>query len=163
MTQFGIGPEDLRRLARLVEENGLSELRYEDGDLRITLRTAAHRHSAVMTSAPTVLEYVDDDRDTSLSSETIPPDARPSFASGPLVPVEAPVMGVFYRAPGPGTPPFVEVGDMVEAGQPVGMIEAMKVFSEVLAEVAGVVREFPAKNGALVQPGETLMVVEVLE
>jgi acetyl-CoA carboxylase biotin carboxyl carrier protein len=85
----------------------------------------------------------------------------PPFTAAPAGRViEAPVMGVFYRSPAPGEPPFVDVGDTVESGQPVGMIEAMKVFSEVLCEVTGRVIDIPAKNGALVQPGERLVVVE---
>jgi biotin carboxyl carrier protein len=72
-------------------------------------------------------------------------------------------MGVFYRAAAPGEPPLVEVGDAVSAGQPVGLIEAMKVFSEVLAESPGIVRAIPAKNGALVQPGDPLVVLEGTE
>jgi acetyl-CoA carboxylase biotin carboxyl carrier protein len=72
-------------------------------------------------------------------------------------------MGIFYRSPEPGAAPFVEIGDLVEPGQPVGLIEAMKLFSEVLAEVAGRVREVPAKDGKLVQMGETLLVLEVIE
>ena len=70
-------------------------------------------------------------------------------------------MGVFYRSPAPGEPPFVEPGDTVEVGQPVGMIEAMKVFSEVLAEQGGRVRRIVADNGALVQPGDPLVELEV--
>jgi acetyl-CoA carboxylase biotin carboxyl carrier protein len=72
-------------------------------------------------------------------------------------------MGVFYRAPAPGEPSFIEVGDIIEVGQPIGMIEAMKVFSEVLAEMAGTVLEIPAKNGALVQPGDALVLLEEVE
>ncbi len=74
--------------------------------------------------------------------------------------IAAPIMGVFYRSPAPGEPPFVEVGDTGDAGQPVGMIEAMKVFSEVLAEQGGRVRRVVAENGALVQPGDPLIELE---
>lgn len=143
---------------RLVEENGLSELRYADGDLRITLRTPAHRPATpVMFPAPLVAPVEEHEADYPR------PHAADAAPAGPAVPtarIEAPVMGVFYRAPAPGAPAFVEVGDHVEVGQPVGVIEAMKVFSEVLSEVAGRVREIPVKNGALVHPHETLIVLE---
>jgi biotin carboxyl carrier protein len=75
-------------------------------------------------------------------------------------PVLAPIMGVYYRSPSPGEPPFVEVGDHVTAGDPIGTIEAMKVFSEVISEVTGVVVGIPADNGKLVHAGDSLIVVE---
>ena len=75
-------------------------------------------------------------------------------------PVVAPIMGVYYRSPSPGEPPFVEIGDHVSAGDPIGTIEAMKVFSEVISEVTGVVVAIPAENGKLVHAGDCLIVVE---
>lgn len=69
-------------------------------------------------------------------------------------------MGVFYRSPAPGSPPFVEIGDSVEKNQPIGMIEAMKVFSEVLADHAGKVVALPAESGKLVHPGDALILLE---
>lgn len=75
-------------------------------------------------------------------------------------PVVAPIMGVYYRSPSPGEPPFVEIGDHVSAGDPIGTIEAMKVFSEVISEVSGVVVAIPAENGKLVHAGDSLIVVE---
>jgi acetyl-CoA carboxylase biotin carboxyl carrier protein len=71
--------------------------------------------------------------------------------------------GVYYRAPAPKEPPFVEVGDHIEVGQPIGLIEAMKVFSEVPSEVSGRVVEMPVKNGELVHQDQVLVVVAVEE
>ena len=167
MTDFGISSDDLQRLARLVEENGLSELRYEEGDLRIILRTTSFSRPAAVTyavsdaaSAGTAPDGSDTGwDDSSLAAGGGAAESFPGNAS-PRVRIEAPVMGVFYRAPAPGEPSFIEVGDTIEVGQPIGMIEAMKVFSEVLAESAGTVLEIPAKNGALVQPGDALVVLE---
>ncbi len=169
MTDFGISSEDLQRLARLVEENGLSELRYEEGDLRITLRTASYLRQPAVTSAPSDASAGSaSDVPQSEWTEPYPPISAGSASNSlsndsPRVRIEAPVMGVFYRAPAPGEPSFVEVGDTIEVGQPIGMIEAMKVFSEVLAEAAGIVLEIPAKNGALVQPGDALVLLEEVE
>ena len=162
---FEVRPEDLRRLARLVDDNNLSELRYEDGDLRITLRTAAFFRPAAPGSvlAPATAFAHDD---SLFHEEEMPLDALPgglAAAADDLLRIEAPVMGVFYRSPAPSEPHFVEVGDAIEVGQIIGMIEAMKVFSEIPAEVAGIVREMPARNGALVQPGDPLILVELTE
>jgi len=75
-------------------------------------------------------------------------------------PVKAPIMGVYYRSPSPGEPAFVEVGDHIGIGDPIGTIEAMKVFSEVISEVAGVIIAIPAENGKLVHAGDSLLVIE---
>lgn len=164
VTEFVISPDDLRRLARLVEENNLSELRYEQGDVRVTLRTPEALRAArtPVVPAPPLLPGADF-ADTIVEPATMPgngPDLAHDASLAGVIAVEAPVMGVFYRSPAPGEPSLVEIGDTVEAGQPVGLIEAMKVFSEVLAETAGIVRAIPAKNGALVQPGDALLLIE---
>lgn len=172
MTDFGITPDDLRRLARLVEENGLSELRYEEGDLRVTLRTASYSpapqnggiHSAAPVPGYPLPAFPDpyggEIHDEFAVAENAPPSEHGPGAGPTGVPLEAPVMGVFYRSPSPEDPPFVEVGDYVEVGQSIGMIEAMKVFSEVKAEHAGRVLAIVAQNKALVQPGDTLIILE---
>ncbi|MCC7369833.1 MAG: hypothetical protein IT306_15505 [Chloroflexi bacterium] len=75
-------------------------------------------------------------------------------------PLNAPLTGVFYRTSAPGTPAFVEVGDRVEAGAVVGLIETMKIFNEVLAERGGRIAAIVAESGQLVHAGEALMIVE---
>ena len=78
-------------------------------------------------------------------------------------PLVAPLTGVFYRAATPGAPPFVEVGDRVEAGAVVGLIETMKIFNEVLAERRGRISAILADSGQLVHAGETLMTIDDAE
>ena len=70
---------------------------------------------------------------------------------------DAPMLGTFYRAPKPGEPPFVEVGAPVEADTLIGIIEVMKLMHTVRAGVRGIVAEIPARDGALVEYGETLL------
>jgi acetyl-CoA carboxylase biotin carboxyl carrier protein len=70
---------------------------------------------------------------------------------------------VFYRASSPDAPALVEVGDSIEVGTEVGLIEAMKVFSPIPSEIAGVVVEIPAVNGTLVHEGDALVRVRVGE
>jgi biotin carboxyl carrier protein len=73
--------------------------------------------------------------------------------------VVSPLPGIFYRKPGPGKDPFVEIGQHVEVGQTLGIIEIMKQFTEIQAEVAGVVESFPLEEGAMVNPGDVVAVV----
>ncbi|HLV81808.1 MAG TPA: biotin/lipoyl-containing protein, partial [Chthonomonadaceae bacterium] len=75
------------------------------------------------------------------------------------VPLSSPMMGLFYRSDKPGAAPFVEVGDHIAVGQTIGIIEAMKVFSEIPAEQAGTVQSVLAQDGQLVQAGEPLMLL----
>ena len=72
----------------------------------------------------------------------------------------APLTGVFYSSSSPTADPFVKVGDLVQAGQVVCIVEAMKVFNEIKAEISGVVASIPAQNGQLVQKGEVLVRVK---
>lgn len=76
--------------------------------------------------------------------------------------VRSPLIGVFYRAPSADAPPYVEIGDLVEEGQTVCIVEAMKVLNEIKAEWRGRVVAVPAENGKLVQAGEPLVVLEFL-
>jgi acetyl-CoA carboxylase biotin carboxyl carrier protein len=86
----------------------------------------------------------------------------PNAVSGALVRVESPMVGTFYRAPEPGAPPFVEVGDVVASGQTLCILEAMKLMNEVKAEVEGVVRGVHADNAAPVEFGQLLFELEPL-
>lgn len=74
-------------------------------------------------------------------------------------PVNSPTTGIYYSSPNPGAPPFVSVGAQVEAGQVIGLIEAMKVFNEITATVSGKVLRVVAQNGQLVQPGDPLVYI----
>jgi acetyl-CoA carboxylase biotin carboxyl carrier protein len=85
-----------------------------------------------------------------------------SAVSGTLMRVESPMVGTFYRAPQPGSPPFVEIGDVVAPGQTLCILEAMKLMNEVKAEVEGVVRGVHAENAAAVEFGQLLFELEPL-
>ena len=86
-----------------------------------------------------------------------PRPARPADAG---IAVVSPLTGVYYNAASPTSDPFVNVGDAVQAGQVVAIVEAMKVFNEVKSEVAGTVVAIPAKNGQLVQKGDPLVRIQ---
>ena len=77
------------------------------------------------------------------------------------VAIVAPLTGVYYASPSPSTPPFVSVGDIVQVGQVVALVEAMKVFNEIQAEVSGRVTALVAPSGEVVQKGDVLIRIQV--
>ena len=77
-----------------------------------------------------------------------------------LRPVLAPLTGVFYTSPSPGAAPYVREGGQVNAGQVIGLIEAMKLFNEIKSDVTGIVRRIAAEGGALVKARQALIEVE---
>jgi len=94
------------------------------------------------------------------SASASPPAVAPtSSPDADLVTVTAPVVGVFYRAPEPGAPPFVEVGSQVDEGSTLGLVEVMKMFNSVTAPVRGEVVELLAENDEFVEFGQPLIVL----
>ncbi|HID07446.1 MAG TPA: acetyl-CoA carboxylase biotin carboxyl carrier protein [Armatimonadetes bacterium] len=140
----------LRQLIELVEQAGLSELTIHTHKWTISLR----RQISSNALRPTVNEQV--------SQLAQIPFQLPSVASKPaadLHQVTSPLTGVFYRRPAPQEPPFVEIGSYVEAGQIVALVESMKVFNEIIADVNGVVVEICVEDGQLVQQGDALIIL----
>ncbi len=151
--------EQIKELVKLVEKHHLSELTVEEDGVTITIKGVAG--VAQPAHVPTVQvsshEYETESFET--EEELL---AEPEVDEN-IVKIESPMVGVFYRSPSPDAPSFIEVGDTVEVGQTVGLIEAMKVFSEIPSEVAGVVADIPAGNTTLVQAGQTLVVIRPSE
>ena len=157
MDKLSINVDDLKKLVELAESHHLEELTVEEGDLSITIRGSAVPAASVEihpapTSAPATLaqpEYV-----------PAPVIDEPEPVDEDVVDIVATLVGVFYRAPSPDAAPLVEVGDEIEIGTEVGLIEAMKVFSPIPSEVAGTVVAIPGHNGKLVQAGDVLVRVK---
>lgn len=153
MAEFGFELEEVAALFGLIRQHGLERVEIVEAGRRIVIEGSRTGDAPGM--AP-----LQEGRAT-------PAQARPlageQAAPGKRVAIAAPMVGVFYRSSSPGAPPLVEVGDRVEVGQPVGIIEAMKVFSEIPSEYAGVVVEIVARDGALVRTGEPLMYLRAEE
>jgi oxaloacetate decarboxylase alpha subunit len=141
--------ERIRELVRIVQESGVGEIEIEDEGMRVSVRRADEPGTALLPAAGAV--------------ETAPP-AEPVDAAtdGGTIRVVAPMVGVFYRAPQPGAPPFVQVGDVVAAGQTLCVLEAMKLFNELKAEADGRVSTIHADNGQAVEYGTLLFELEPL-
>ena len=155
--------ETLKRLAVLVTENGLSELMVEENGVTLTLKAAAQSGAVSMPLSVTAHPHTITAAQSPPFSQTAvtAPIATPKTGrSTTTVALESPMVGVFYLSSSPEDPPFVTVGDSVTIGQTIGLIEAMKVYSEVPSEVSGRVVELPVASGKLVQQGQALIYVE---
>jgi len=134
----------VRALAVLLDETGLSEIEYAQGDRRIRVVRNAPSMPAVTVSMP-------------------PPTAAagaPVAGAEPAGAVKAPMVGTAYLAPQPGAPRFVNVGDHVREGQPLLVIEAMKVMNQIQAPRTSHVKEILVADGTPVEFGQVLMVLE---
>jgi acetyl-CoA carboxylase biotin carboxyl carrier protein len=152
----------VKRLLELVDSHGLDELTVEEGDLAITVLGHGARRP-VVAAAPHGEAVVPEPHVAAEHAPAAAPVQPEEPEDGTIVDIVAPLVGVFYRAPSPDAPSFVDVGDEIEVGSEVGLIEAMKVFSPIPSEVAGIVIAVPADNGKLVQQGEVLVRVRLSE
>jgi acetyl-CoA carboxylase biotin carboxyl carrier protein len=142
---------DIAEITRLLEESTFDELELEIDGLKIHLRRSGTSLRATPPAPGRVSES---------SSMPAPATMPTSPAEQPgLTAVRAPLLGTFYRAPKPGAPPFIEAGARVEPDSIIGIIEVMKLMNTVRAGIHGLVREIRARDGALVEYGETLLTV----
>ncbi len=136
----------VEQVVELAVRFGLAELEVEEDGRRVrVVRQQAPSRDAPLASAPRVADQ--------LAGDTI--DAH-------LVPVEAPMVGTFYRASSPEAPPFVNEGDVIKEGQVLCIIEAMKLMNEIEAKTAGRVARILVQNAQPVEYGQTLFLIEPL-
>ncbi|HEY4958197.1 MAG TPA: acetyl-CoA carboxylase biotin carboxyl carrier protein [Caldimonas sp.] len=147
---------DLRKLKTLIDlvsESNISELEIAEADGKVRIvKTAA----PAAVSAPAVAAPV-----AALAGEAVErtgADSAPPVETGHVV--KSPMVGTFYRSASPGTDPFIEIGSVVKVGQPVCIIEAMKIMNEIETDVAGTIREILCENGQAVEFGQPLFIVE---
>jgi oxaloacetate decarboxylase alpha subunit len=140
--------ERIREIVRIVQESGVGEVTIEESGMRVSVRRTPEPLDAQLAASAA---------DESAMAE---PELPPRPETDGFVRVEAPMVGVFYRAPQPGAPPFVEEGDAVAPGQTLCILEAMKLLNEIKADVAGVVRQIHVGNAEPVEFGQLLFELE---
>ncbi len=155
MAELGVDIDEISELVRLVEDSNLDELIVEDAGVKVTIRGLGYirRSSSARLIDEPPQEMID-----------INPPWHPISVTGAdvaeeVLTIASPMIGVFYRAPGTDAAPFIEVGDHVEVGQTIGLMEAMKVFSEIPSDYSGTVVEIIAHNGQLVHSGDPLVLL----
>lgn len=148
---------DLRKLKTLIDlvaESGIAELEITEGEGKVRIVKFSQAVQPVAYApAP---QYA-----PAAAAEAVPASAPaapvPAAAVGHTV--KAPMVGTFYRAPNPNSPAFVEVGQTVKEGEPLCIIEAMKLLNEIEADKSGVIKEILVQNGEPVEYGQPLFVI----
>ena len=147
----------LKKLIDLVEESGIAEIEVTEGEEKVRItRTIAAAAPVYAAPAPAA------------AAPVAAPAAAPAAAASAAAPAardlsnaqKSPMVGTFYRAPGPNAAAFVEVGKQVKAGDTLCIIEAMKLMNEIEAEKSGTVKEILVENGTPVEFGEPLFIIE---
>ena len=154
--------EELRELVDFLKANGIAEFDMEQDDLKVRIKFAGEPAAAfdmaqlsrLMASAPAA------------AAVAAPAHAAPSAAAElaaemeeKLHEVKSPIVGTFYESPSPGAPAFVKIGDQVEVGQVLCIVEAMKLMNEIEADVAGEVVKRIASSGQPVEYGQALFAI----
>jgi acetyl-CoA carboxylase biotin carboxyl carrier protein len=147
-----IDRELIRELARLLDETGLTEIEFERDGARV--RVARHAQGAALSAPAPATASLDAGVPVATAAAGISDPAKhPGVLTSPMV-------GTAYRGPEPGAKPYVEVGNLVAAGAPLLIVEAMKTLNQILAPRSGRVTQILIEDGQPVEFGEPLMVIE---
>jgi acetyl-CoA carboxylase biotin carboxyl carrier protein len=153
----------VKKLIELLEESNLSELEIKEGEEVVRLSRipsgTVPAPAQMIAAAPVAAAPVAATAPAAQASATpaAPAAAESGLPAGTVV--HSPMVGTFYAASSPGADPFVKVGQQVRVGDPLGVIEAMKMFNQIEAEVAGTVVAIVAENGQAVEFDEPLFVI----
>lgn len=153
MSRIPFDPDAIRMLAAVLAETGLSEIEIAEKDSRIRVVRGGVAAPAVTVATPAAAT-------ARAQPAPVPVEATEPDLSGHPGAVSSPMVGVAYLSPEPGTQPFVTLGQSVTAGQTLLLIEAMKTFNQIKAPKAGTVARVLVANGAPVEYGEVLMILE---
>jgi oxaloacetate decarboxylase alpha subunit len=146
--------QEIKELIRLIDQTAITELSLDSGGVKVAIRKGGGGKGISPGEGPVFAMPEQED------AGAAEPTARKT-AGAELVPVKSPVVGTFYSAPAPGEPPYVQVGDYVEKGAVLCIIEAMKLMNEIKAEVAGEIAEVLVENGEPVEYGQDLFLIRV--
>ena len=154
--------DELRELVEFLKANGIGEFDMERADLKVRIKFAGEGGASGADMAQLARLMASGGGIPSLSAGAAPVAAAPApvaEAEEQLHEVKSPIVGTFYESPSPGAPAFVKVGDQVEVGQVLCIVEAMKLMNEIEADVAGEVVKRIASSGQPVEYGQSLFAI----
>ncbi len=161
--------DEIRELINLAAETGIAELEVQRGDNRVRIRRASFAQPQEIVVAPGAFAAPAAPQQAALSApapasepagSAAAPQSQP--ADPALTLVKSPIVGTFYESPSPGSPPFVRVGERVQPGKVLCIIESMKLMNEIEAETSGILESKLVMNGQPVEYGEALFAVRAV-
>ncbi len=156
--------KEIKELVEFLKEQEIAEFELERGDVKVRIKRASEHPpmpAVIPIAAPGAIPIaapvaVAGSGNNNAASQAAPVAAVPDTEEAGLHSIKSPIVGTFYESPAPGAPPFVKIGDAVEAGQVLCIIEAMKLMNEIESDAAGeIVKKF-ASNGQPVEYGQVL-------
>ena len=151
-----LGYDQISEILKIIDSSSCEEFVLETGDIKLVLRRRVANGSALPSFAEAPV-HASPTPPASAATQRQP--ETPASHEG-LDVVRAPMVGIFYRSPSPGAPPFVEVGSRVKKGDALCIVEVMKLFTTIAAERDGTIAEIGAENAALVEYGQMLFVMK---
>ena len=156
--------KEIQNLIKFVAKSGAREVKLEMGDIKITIRTGSDPETTVVQQIPvgtpisqavpaTIPIAVQESPETESAPASVEEDAR-------YITIKSPIIGTFYRKPSPDKPPFIEVGDSVNEGDVLCVIEAMKLFNEIESEVSGKIVKVLVDDSSPVEFDQPLFLVD---
>ena len=145
--------QEIKELLQIFEESGVAEMEVQRGENRLRLRRSPTTEELEVPAAaapPPAAAHAP--APAAAPAKTAPADANHTL-------IKSPIVGTYYDAPSPGAPPFVKIGDTVEPGQVLCIIESMKLMNEIEAEMAGTLVHKLVENGRPVEYGEALFAI----
>lgn len=164
--------KEIQELIKIIADSNLMEFKMKNKDLDIHIRTDKYQKNITqqVVSAPQVVPVTPASMpvspsaapaDKSVPVASAPKAEEPKASQSNLLEIKSPIVGTFYRSPGPDKPPFTKVGDKVNQGDVVCIIEAMKLFNEIESEVSGTIVKVCVEDAAPVEYDQVLFLVEV--
>jgi acetyl-CoA carboxylase biotin carboxyl carrier protein len=153
--------KELKELIEFLKEQDIAEFELERGDVKVRIKRALPpsateaRYVAVPAAAPPTVML----EGPAVAPSQPPKETSPAALEEDLHQVRSPIVGTFYEAPSPGAPPFIKLGDFVEVGQVLCIVEAMKLMNEIESDVAGEVVKKLVNNGQPIEYGQELFLI----
>jgi acetyl-CoA carboxylase biotin carboxyl carrier protein len=158
--------DEIRELIALANETGVAELEVQRGEDRVRIRRAGFANPQEILAVPVAGVHAAAPPAIAAPPAAPPavhePPAKPAGPDPDLILVKSPIVGTFYESPSPGSAPFVRMGERVQPGKVLCIIESMKLMNEIEAETSGIVESRLVMNGQPVEYGEALFAIRAV-
>ena len=155
---------EIQKLIDFISKSDLNEVNIETAELKLQIKrnvdSGIRYVTAPVIDSPAPVSYLPERTAPAPVKEAAPETESAPAASSKLVEIKAPMIGTFYRSGGPGKPNFVEVGDDVQAGKVICILEAMKLFNEIEAEISGKIVKILVDDATPVEYDQPLFLVD---